>query len=146
MGVDPLLAPVVVLVAWTLLVMFWMAATRFGAMRRAGISVRGTRGGRGQNLEGVLPDEVSWKSHNYQHLMEQPTIFYAIVFALILMGMSVPINWYLAWGYVVFRILHSIWQATVNIVSIRFALFLVSSFCLLGLTIHALAFIIHAAI
>lgn len=146
MGIDPLLPPVVVLVGWTLLVMFWMAASRFGAMRRHGIGLKGARGGRGQDLEGVLPDEVSWKAHNYQHLMEQPTIFYAIVFALVLMGGSWPINWYLAWGYVVFRILHSIWQATVNVVAVRFALFLASSFCLLGLTVHAFAMVIHAHI
>lgn len=146
MGIDPLLPPVVVLVGWSLLVMFWMAASRFGAMRRHGIGLKGARGGRGQDLEGVLPDEVSWKAHNYQHLMEQPTIFYAIVFALVLMGGSWPINWYLAWGYVVFRILHSIWQATVNVVAVRFALFLASSFCLLGLTVHAFAMVIHAHI
>ena len=146
MGIDPLLPPVVVLVSWSLLVMFWMAASRFGAMRRHGIGLKGARGGRGQDLEGVLPDEVSWKAHNYQHLMEQPTIFYAIVFALVLMGGSWPINWYLAWGYVVFRILHSIWQATVNVVAVRFALFLASSFCLLGLTVHAFAMVIHAHI
>ena len=146
MGIDPLLPPVVVLVGWSLLVMFWMAASRFGAMRRHGVGLKGARGGRGQDLEGVLPDEVSWKAHNYQHLMEQPTIFYAIVFALVLMGGSWPINWYLAWGYVVFRILHSIWQATVNVVAVRFALFLASSFCLLGLTVHAFAMVIHAHI
>ncbi len=144
MGIDPMLVPVVVLVAWSLFVMFWMAATRFGAMRRHGIDLKGARGSRGQNLEGVLPDEVSWKSHNYTHLMEQPTIFYAIVFALVLMGASMPINWYLAWGYVIFRILHSLWQATVNVVAVRFALFLLSSFCLLGLTVHGLAFVIQA--
>ncbi|CAA9504097.1 MAG: Uncharacterized protein conserved in bacteria [uncultured Sphingomonas sp.] len=146
MGVDPLIVPIVVLVAWTLCVMFWMAATRFGAMRRHGVRLKGARGGRGQNLEGVLPDEVSWKAHNYQHLMEQPTIFYAIVICLVLMGASMPINWALAWGYVIFRILHSIWQSTVNIVAVRFGLFLLSSFCLLGLTVHALAFILNARI
>ena len=88
MNYSPLLAPVVALIAWSLLVMLWMAATRIPAMRKAGIGLN-RRGGRGINLEGVIPDEVNWKAHNYQHLMEQPTIFYAIVFALILMGMDV---------------------------------------------------------
>jgi hypothetical protein len=62
------------------------------------------------------------------------------------MGASMPINWALAWGYVIFRILHSIWQATINVVAIRFALFGLSSFCLLGLTVHALAFILNARV
>ncbi len=142
MDYSPLIAPVVVLVAWTLVMMMWMAVTRLPAMKKAGLGLD-RRGGRGANLEGVIPDEVNWKAHNYQHLMEQPTIFYAIVFALILMGMDMPINVWLAWGYVVLRIVHSIVQATVNIVKYRFALFLLSSLCLLGLTVHAAARIIH---
>ena len=142
MGYSPLLAPVVVLIAWSLIVMLWMAATRLPAMKKARLGLN-RRGGRGANLEGVLPDEVNWKAHNYQHLMEQPTIFYAIVFALILMGMDVEINAWLAWAYVELRIAHSIVQATINIVLYRFALFLLSSLCLIGLTVHAAARILH---
>ena len=138
MEYSPLIAPVVALVAWSLVIMAWMALTRLPAMKKAGIGLN-RRGGRGANLEGVLPDEVNWKGHNYQHLMEQPTIFYAIVFALILLGMDQPINCWLAWGYVVLRILHSLVQATVNIVLYRLSLFLLSSLCLIGLTVHAAA-------
>ena len=75
--------------------------------------------------------------------MEQPTIFYAIVFALILMGFDQHINVYLAWGYVGLRIVHSVVQATVNVVRVRFLLFALSSSCLLGLTTHAAIFLIH---
>ena len=142
MEYSPLIAPVVALVAWSLVMMMWMALTRLPAMKKAGIGLN-RRGGRGANLEGVLPDEVNWKGHNYQHLMEQPTIFYAIVFALILLGMDQPINCWLAWGYVVLRILHSLVQATVNIVLYRFSLFLLGSLCLVGLTIHAAARLIN---
>ena len=142
MADSPLIAPVVALVAWTIVMLFWMALTRLPAMRQAGI--KPGRGGRGANLEGVLPDEVNWKAHNYQHLMEQPTVFYAIVFALILLDMNQPINVWLAWGYVGLRILHSLVQATVNIVfPYRFGLFLLSSLCLVGLTVHAAARLIH---
>lgn len=136
MNVNPLLGPVVALVAWSLVIMLWMAATRIPAMKRAGVPLN-RRGGRGANLEGVIPDEVNWKAHNYQHLMEQPTIFYAIVLALVLMDFDHPVNVTLAWGYVVLRVLHSLVQATVNIVPIRFGLFLLSSLCLIGLTVHA---------
>jgi hypothetical protein len=75
--------------------------------------------------------------------MEQPTIFYAIVFALILMGFDHRINVWLAWGYVGLRVAHSLVQATVNKVSVRFTLWLLSSFCLIGLTVHAAARLIH---
>jgi len=143
MQYSPLLAPLVALVAWTLVVMVWMAFTRLPAMKKAGIDVTKLVGGRGANLEGVIPDRVQWKSHNYTHLLEQPTIFYAIVLTLAMMGMNQPINVYLAWGYVVFRMLHSMIQCTSNIVRFRFPLFGLASFCLLGLTVHAGARILH---
>jgi hypothetical protein len=143
MEYSPILAPVVALVAWTLVVMLWMVVTRMPAMKKAGISLNGLVGGRGANLDGVIPDEVQWKSHNYAHLMEQPTLFYAIALTVALMGMGHGINYWLAWGYVGLRVIHSIVQATVNIVMYRFALFFLASLCLIGLTVHAAARIAH---
>jgi len=140
---SPLLGPIVTLVAWTLVMLGWLAVRRGLAVKAAGIDIGKKPGGRGQNLEGVLPDEANWPAHNYAHLMEQPTLFYAIVFALIVMDMDVAINVWLAWGYVAVRIIHSIFQATVNVVKIRFALFLLSTLCLVGLTVHAAARLIH---
>jgi hypothetical protein len=75
--------------------------------------------------------------------MEQPTIFYAIVFALVLMRFDAPINVYLAWAYVGLRVVHSIVQATVNIVRLRFTIFALATLCLIGLTTHAAIFLIH---
>ena len=140
---SPLLGPIVTLVAWTLVMLGWLAVRRGLAVKAAGIDIGKKPGGRGQNLEGVLPDEANWPAHNYAHLMEQPTLFYAIVFALIVMDMDVAINVWLAWGYVAVRIIHSIFQATVNVVKIRFALFLLSTLCLVGLTVHAAARLIY---
>jgi len=144
MHYSPILVPVVALVAWTLVIMAWMAIARRRAFAALGISW-GTipRGSRGANLDGRAPDEAQWKSHNYNHLMEQPTIFYAIAITLALMGMGGGINLWLAWGYVGFRILHSLVQCTVNIVQIRFPLFALASLCLLGLTVHAAARVLH---
>jgi hypothetical protein len=143
MHYSPLLGPIVALVAWSLVMYIWMYAVRLTAMRRAGISLKGRRGTRGDALEGLIPDEANWKAHNYAHLMEQPTIFYAIVIALILMGFDHPINVYLAWAYVGLRVVHSLIQATVNIVAYRFLVFTLSSLCLIGLTTHAAIFLIH---
>jgi hypothetical protein len=147
MEYSPILAPVVALAAWSLVMMFWMFATRFPAMQRKGISLKGMIGGRGQQLDGVIDNDAQWKAHNYNHLMEQPTLFYAIAITLALLGKGdVWINLALAWGYVLFRIAHSLMQATVNIVSWRFLLFLLASFCLLGLTVHAAAVIIRQSL
>ena len=140
---SPILAPVVALVAWTLVMQIWMYAARIPAMRRAGISLKGRRGSRSGALEGAIPDEANWKAHNYNHLMEQPTIFYAIALTLALLGFGGGINLYLAWGYVALRIVHSLIQATANVVIYRFIVFNLASFCLLGLTVHAAARILR---
>jgi len=87
----------------------------------------------------MVPPQVAWKSHNYQHLMEQPTIFYAAVAVVALAGQGTDrINVGLAWAYVLIRIVHSIWQATVNKVQFRFQLFLLSTICLTVLAARAL--------
>ena len=144
MNYSPILAPVVALVAWTLVVMLWMMVARRRAFAQLGISWSTIpRGSRGKDLDGRAPDEAQWPSHNYNHLMEQPTIFYAIALTLALMGFGAGINLYLAWGYVAFRIAHSIVQASVNIVQIRFPLFALASLCLLGLTTHAALRMLH---
>ncbi|HYD37548.1 MAG TPA: MAPEG family protein, partial [Allosphingosinicella sp.] len=131
---SPILAPVVALVVWTLLIMIWMMATRFAAMRRKGISLKGRVGGRGGvALEGVVEDEVMWKSHNYMHLVEQPTLFYAIALALAVGHAGGGYSLILAWAYVGLRVVHSLVQTTVNVVAYRFLLFALSSLALIGL-------------
>ena len=132
-----ILAPAATLVLWTLIMLTWMAATRLPPLfKQPGGLGAAKPGGRGQDLEGVLPDSINWKSHNYTHLVEQPTLFYAAVVILALMGATAG-DVMLAWGYVALRIVHSLWQATVNTVPVRFTLFILSTVCLLLLAIHA---------
>ena len=134
-----ILTPAAVLVIWTLVMLFWMAGTRLPAAKKMGVDISKAVGGRGSDLEPALPPHVAWKSHNYAHLMEQPTVFYAAVAIVAIAGAgSDGINVALAWGYTLIRIVHSIWQATVNKVQTRFLLFLTSTLCVLALAIRAL--------
>lgn len=134
-----ILAPAAVLVLWSILILFWMAFTRLPEMKKLG-SGGGLKeakpGGRGQDLEGIIPDRVNWKAHNYAHLMEQPTIFYPTVVILAIMGAG-PWDVLLAWAYVVLRIIHSVYQATINVVKVRFLFFLLSTIALTVLAIRA---------
>ena len=120
MSTHPLAQPVAVLAAWTFVIFFWMYATRIPAMLKAGIDLKTLRGGTGSNLDKVLPAEVQWKAHNYNHLLEQPVLFYAISLLLIVTGCDSLIAVWLAWAYILLRVLHSLVQATVNITRIRF--------------------------
>ena len=137
MNAHPLALPLSALMAWTMVMYIWMYATRIPAMIKAGIDLKNLRGGTGRNLDEVLPKEVQWKAHNYNHLLEQPVLFYAAGLTLIVLGAESRTALLLAWSYVVLRILHSLLQATVNIVRVRFLLFLVASLALLGLIILA---------
>ncbi len=138
MQYSPILAPVVALIAWSMVMMLWMVATRLPAMKKAGITLgNAPPGSRGQQLDGVIDDRTQWKSHNYNHLMEQPTLFYAVALTLALMDFGGGINTWLAWGYVGLRMLHSIVQATINTLTLRTPLFVLASLCLLGLAIQA---------
>ena len=133
-----MLAPAAVLITWSLVMLFWTAGTRFPAIAKMGGSLGNAKpGGRGRDLNGVLPDKVNWKAHNYDHLMEQPTIFYPAVIILAMMGAS-GADILAAWVYVGFRIVHSIYQATVNVVKVRLVLFLLSTLALVYLAVRTI--------
>tara|TARA_R110002110_G_scaffold91264_2_gene237432 strand:- start:51056 stop:51484 length:429 start_codon:yes stop_codon:yes gene_type:complete len=135
---SSILAPAAVLVLWSLVVLLWMTMVRFPAFKNAGVDPKTSPpGGRYADLESVMPAKVNWVSHNFTHLMEQPTLFYAVVVILALAGQGDGLNTTLAWGYVVLRILHSLWQILVNTIPVRLALFGLSTLCLLGLSVRA---------
>ena len=134
---SPILAPVVALIAWSLIVLVWVVVTRMPALKAAGIDLAKARGGRPGGLDGVLPDETQWKAHNYIHLMEQPTLFYAVCLTLAILGAGDGLNALLAWAYVALRVVHSLVQGTVNVIRYRFALFALSTIALIALTVHA---------
>jgi hypothetical protein len=134
---SEILKPVVVLIAWTLIMLLWMLVTRMPAMKASGIDINRLVGTKPADADKGLPREVQWKAHNYNHLMEQPTLFYAVCGVIALTGTGDGVNAWIAWAYVAIRIAHSIWQATVNKVSVRFLLFLGSSLALAALALHA---------
>ncbi len=132
---SPILAPVVALVAWSMVVWTWMYATRLPAIRRARMRLD-PNAPRGEQMS-TLPPEVRWKADNYNHLMEQPTLFYALALSLALLGRGAGANLALAWAYVGLRVVHSLVQATWNKIEVRFAAFFLSSLVLLALIVDA---------
>lgn len=132
---QPLLAPVVALVVWTAVMWGWMYATRIPAILRMRMKLDGNLP-RGEQMA-TLPARVRWKADNYNHLFEQPVLFYATAISLAVLGDDSGASLLLAWGYVVLRIAHSLWQALVNRIPVRFALFLLSSLVLFALVARA---------
>jgi len=134
---SPILAPVVALVAWSLVMWVWMYARRIPAMQAAKIDTMNLVGGSAAELKAAIPAQAQWPADNYNHLMEQPTLFYAIALTLALLGAGGGLNLAIAWAYVALRIVHSVVQATVNRVIVRFGIFTLSTLCLVALTLHA---------
>ncbi len=128
------LTPVLALVAWTLVMWIWMYATRLPAMKAAGIDPQEAADTGSLALR--LPPGTRWVADNYNHLHEQPTIFYALMFYAALTGGGDSTAAALAWAYVALRVVHSLVQATVNTVVVRFAVFSVGTLVLMAFTVR----------
>ena len=129
------LQPVLALILWTLVIGLWMYATRIPAMQKAGIDPQeATQPGKG-DWRDKIPASVHWKADNYNHLHEQPTIFYALMLFIAATGGADQIALYLGWAYVGLRIVHSLIQVTVNKVMARFTVFFISNLVLIVLAV-----------
>jgi hypothetical protein len=138
-----ILRPVAVLAGWTMIMWLWMYATRLPAMTKAKVDPDKLANDPTTTLDDLLPANVQWKAHNYNHLHEAPTVFYAVAISLAIIGQGGGLNAKIAWAYVGLRIIHSLVQATVNKVLVRFLLFALSSLCLMALTLHLLIPLFH---
>ena len=133
-----ILHPVVALAAWTMVMWLWMYITRIPAINKAeSLDANSWVGGKGGDLDAVLPPKIQWIAHNYNHLHEAPTVFYAVALVLAMVGQGDGMNATLAWAYVFLRVAHSLVQALWNRIMVRFGLFLLSSVVLIMLVWHA---------
>lgn len=130
-----ILAPVVALLLWTGLMWLWMYATRIPAIAQAGMQMDPDQPSGAQMSQ--LPPRVRWKADNYNHLLEQPVMFYAAALTLALLGAGGGLSLTLAWVYVGLRVLHSLHQALWNKIELRFLIFCVSSLVLFALIVRA---------
>lgn len=137
----PILGAVVALAAWTMIIWIWMYATRLPAMSRAKIDGLAMVGSTGRSLRDQLvaagEERASWVADNYNHLLEQPVVFYAVTIVLAVIGAGGGLNLTLAWAYVGLRVVHSLVQILSNRVVIRFSVFALASLCLMALVVHA---------
>lgn len=130
-----ILQPVIALVLWSMVMWAWLYATRLPAMVRVKTKLDPTQPR--DVMLGGLPPRVRWKADNYNHLMEQPTLFYATALTLALIGQGDGLNLWLAWAYVVLRVTHSLIQALINVIVVRFAVFMIASGVLVVLAVRA---------
>ena len=138
MNGNEILQSVVALAAWTMVMWLWMYATRLPAMGKVpDLDTKNLVGGTGKDLDNILPAKVQWIAHNYNHLHEAPTVFYAVALVLAVSGQGGGLNATLGWAYVGLRVLHSLIQVTSNRIMVRFSVFVLSSLVLIALIVHA---------
>ena len=133
MEASAILQPVVALGLWTAVMMVWMYATRIPAIGTT--EIPDDKMGHPAGMQ-LLPSEVRSIADNYNHLFEQPTLFYAIALTIAVAGHVDTWAVNLAWAFVAIRIVHSLLQATVNIVMLRFAIFMVSWLVLIAMMVR----------
>jgi hypothetical protein len=124
MAATAILQPVLVLALLTLAITLWMLLTRIPEMNRRGIHPQQAQDTR--KLRDLLSPESNRVANNYNHLFEQPTLFYAVALSIAVLGHVDALHVQCAWAYAILRIAHSGVQATVDIVMIRFSLFALS--------------------
>ena len=134
-----ILAPVTALLLLTCVVWAWMYITRIPAIGKMGMKMDPNLP-KGQQMS-ELPPRVRWKADNYNHLLEQPTMFYAVALTLALLGAGEGLNVTLAWCYVALRLIHTLQQTLWNKIEVRFVLFSLSSLILIAMVLRAAAVI-----
>lgn len=140
MTANPFLLPIFSLIAWTLLVWIWMYATRIPAIVKAKMPMD-SDAPRGSQMS-QLPANVRWKADNYDHLLEQPTLFYAAALALAVFKIDSAFAVQCAWAYVALRIVHTLVQTLGNNILWRFGIFVLSTLPLFGMTFVGLTHLI----
>ena len=137
---DLILQPVILMSLLSFVMMLWMYATRIPASKeieKKGVNLQDLS--HPSKLGGVFPSKVERVADNYNHLFEQPTVFYALSFVIWALNMTDSIYLICAWLYFVIRLVHSVFQATLNLVWVRFGLF-IFSWLILAVMIFKLIF------
>ena len=129
------LTPVLALILWTFVMWVVMYKRRIPAMNA--IHRNPQKFIEDPELWAKMPSSAVNAADNYNHLHEQPVIFYALMFYISLSQQSDNIFMYLAWAYVGIRIVHSLVQITTNKVMHRFTFFALGSLVLMIIGIRA---------
>lgn len=136
----PLLMPLMSMVALTLLVWLYMYFVRLSYILKHNINADDLHSPEALRLK--IPVHVNKSANNLSNLFELPVLFYVLCIIALLLQISSLWLLYSAWGFVIFRTLHSIIHCTYNKVMHRFVAYLFGSLCLWTMVIIILDHIV----
>lgn len=119
----------------TLVMAGWMTVVRMAAMQKAGVKLQDAA--HTSALPTLLPSSATRVADNYNHLMEAPTVFYAVALGIVVAGLADPLYAACAWAFLGVRALHSLVQATINRVWLRATLYTLSWIALAVMIVRA---------
>jgi hypothetical protein len=96
-------------------------------------------------LAQLSPPEVSNPSDNLKNLFEIPVLFYVLVLYLYVTTQVDAVYVFSAWVFVAFRALHSAVHCTINIVILRFSLYVFSTLTIGFIAVRAAVFYVRFA-
>lgn len=133
MNANLILQPLAIMLLLTCLMAFWALFARVAAMNKNKVAPH--KGQDAYQLRQHLPHEVNRIANNYNHLFEQPVLFYALCLGLYLTNSVELLMIICAWSYVGLRVIHSLVQALWDKVMVRFMVFVLSWIPLLALLV-----------
>lgn len=130
---SPFIAPMLCLMLLTLLVWLTLFLKRIPYMQANNIDAQDLD--TPDKKQKLLPESIEQPAHNLANLFELPVLFYALCLLMTQMGIDSSLLVWLAWGFVITRVAHSLIQCTYNLVMHRFAAYMLSSVMLWAMLI-----------
>ncbi|MEN0037747.1 MAG: MAPEG family protein [Cellvibrio sp.] len=129
-----MLYPMFVMVILTLLVAINLFRVRYKAIKAGEVRLSQFR-----LNTGVIPDKITQAANNYSNLFEIPMLFYIACATAIALGIQTPIMVFVAWVFVVARVIHSLIHLTSNNVIFRLYAYVLGNICVLILWVLLIA-------
>lgn len=129
----PLLGPALTLMGLTFIAQILLYLRRIPAMRAARMHPEKAKDMR---ILAELPNPARWAQGAYNHLFEQPVLFYGLIVFSVMVPIQDQTQIALAWTYVGLRVLHFLVYVSINRILVRFSIFTLSSLMLLALWVR----------
>ena len=126
-----ILNPMLAMMAWSGLIVAILLMTRIPVVIAQWGNLQFAK--HSDELRPKMSEKFRYITDNYNHIFEQPTLFYAVLIYIQLADTANKTNISLAWAYVFLRVVHSSIQLTSNNVSWRAASFAASSLILMAI-------------
>jgi hypothetical protein len=128
---EAIFTPMLLLVAWTFVVLLFTGYKRFSAGFAGRVKGHDFRYGESGNV----PGDVAVANRNLMNLLEMPVLFYVVCLAAFITGHVTTFMVFVAWLFVGLRVAHSLVHLTYNRILHRFATYLASNAALLAMWI-----------